>query len=134
MNVPALITARPITRPQYATAETFDAWIKINADLVHDYWSQLQLVIGQDPDHGSYADLHDFAQCQYDLVTRANEPELEVADCDVCQCRPGTHTVFAAGTETWACDECTDIRSYSRANAWQDRDADDAGVPMYGEL
>lgn len=61
----------------------------------------------------------------------------DVADCEACQRRPGTHTVFAAGIETWACDVCTDITSYSQystANAWQDRDADEAGVRAYGEL
>jgi hypothetical protein len=134
MNAIAPITVRPIQRPQYATAETFDAWIRINAELVHDYWSQLQLAIGQDPDHGTYADVFDFAKCQYDLVTSAAEEDGEVADCDVCQYRPGTHTVVAAGCETWTCDKCSDITEFSTANVWQDRDADDAGVPMYGEI
>jgi hypothetical protein len=134
MSVPALITVRPILRPDYAPAETFDAWIKLNAELVHDYWSQLQLAIGQDPDHGSYADLHDFAKCQYDLVTRVVESDDDVADCDVCQFRPGTHTAIAAGIETWVCDKCSDISSYGLANAWIDRDADEAGQPAYGEL
>lgn len=135
MNAIAPITVRPIQRPQYAAAETFDAWIKINAELVHDYWSQLELAKGQDPDHGEYADIRDFAKCQYDLVTRlAADEDREVADCDVCQFRPGTHTVFAAGCETWVCDKCSDISSFSTANAWQDRDADEAGQPAYGEL
>lgn len=132
MNAVAPITDRPITRPQYALAETFDAWIKINAELVHDYWSQLKLAIGQDPDHGSYADVYEFAKCQYDLVTRT-ETDDEVADCDVCQFRPGTHSVIAAGIETWVCDKCSDIREFT-ANAWQNRDSEDAGVPMYGEI
>jgi hypothetical protein len=134
VNTPALITQRPILRPDYATAETFDAWIKINAELVHEFWSQLELSKGNDPDHGEYADLRDFALCQYDLVTRAAEDDHEVADCDVCQFRPGTHTVRAAGIETWVCDKCSDVSSYSRANAWMDRDADEAGQPAYGEL
>lgn len=132
MNAIAPILVRPIQRPNYAQAETFDAWIRINAELVHDYWSQLQLAIGQDPDHGTYADLSDFAKCQYDLVTRPID-EDKVADCDVCQYRPGTHTAFAAGIETWVCDKCSDIRQFG-ANAWQDRDADEAGQPAYGEL
>ena len=28
--------------------------------------------------------------------------------CDVCDERPATHALVAAGTETWACDECSD--------------------------
>lgn len=27
--------------------------------------------------------------------------------CDVCQKRPGTHSVMAAGVETWACEHCS---------------------------
>lgn len=134
MNAIAPILVRPITRPNYAQAETFDLWMQINAELVHDYWSQLQLAIGQDPDHGSYADLSDFARCQYDLVTAAEADDDDVADCDVCQYRPGTHTAIAAGIETWVCDKCSDISQFSTANAWQDRDADEAGQPAYGEL
>jgi hypothetical protein len=29
------------------------------------------------------------------------------ARCDVCDLRPATHCLIAAGTETWACDECS---------------------------
>ena len=126
MNTPALITQRPILRPKYATAETFEAWLKVNSELVDAYWRQL----GCD-DESDAVDFMEFAQTQYEV----SNPD--VADCDVCQFRPGTHTAFAAGIETWVCDKCSDIRSYMRphhANAWQNRDADDAGQPAYGEL
>lgn len=70
--------------------------------------------------------------------TYHGECEPEVANCDCCDLRPGTHTVYAGGIETWICDECSDPAPRwarrSVANAWQDRDADDAGVPMYGEI
>jgi hypothetical protein len=26
--------------------------------------------------------------------------------CDVCDCRPGSHWVWAYGIDTWACDKC----------------------------
>ena len=32
----------------------------------------------------------------------------EVADCDCCGDRPGTHIVIACGIETWVCDRCAD--------------------------
>ena len=122
MNAIAPITARPVLRPDYATAETFEAWMQLNAALVADYWNEME----GDP-HG-ITEFMDFARTQYEV----SNPD--VADCDVCQFRPGTHTVHAAGIETWVCDKCSDIRSYGRANAWMDRDADEAGQPAYGEL
>ena len=120
MSTIPFITQRPILRPDYATAETFDAWIQINGELVDNYWRQLE-------GDGDAAEFMEFARTQYDV----SNPE--VADCDVCQYRPGTHTVRAAGVETWVCDKCTECQ-YSTANAWQDRDADEAGQPAYGEL
>lgn len=122
MSAIPLITQRPILRPDYATAETFEAWMQVNAQLVADYWSELE------GDSTSVTEFMEFARTQYEV----SNPD--VADCDVCQYRPGTHTVFAAGIETWVCDKCSDVSSYSTANAWQNRDADEAGQPMYGEL
>jgi len=42
----------------------------------------------------------------------ASHIETNVALCDVCQVRPGTHAVRAAGIETWACDVCTDVSQF----------------------
>jgi hypothetical protein len=70
-----------------------------------------------------------------DEPERDDDDSPDVARCDL---RPGTHTVYAGGIDTWICDECADPaprrRLRSVANAWQDRDADDAGVPMYGDI
>lgn len=120
----AIITTRPILRPDYEPAETFETWMQINAQLVADFWSEL------DGEATAVTEFMNFARTQYEV----SNPD--VADCDVCQFRPGTHTVGAAGIETWVCDKCSDISSFMRphANAWQNRDADDAGQPMYGEL
>lgn len=34
----------------------------------------------------------------------------DVALCDVCEQRPGTHSLMTAGSETWACDECSEVK------------------------
>jgi hypothetical protein len=28
------------------------------------------------------------------------------ANCDICDERPGTHTIIVCQTETWICDSC----------------------------
>jgi hypothetical protein len=56
--IPALtqITQRPLVRPAYANAETFDAWIAINSTLVETYWRDLTWACGVE-----------FARTQYDI-------------------------------------------------------------------
>lgn len=67
--IPALtqITQRPLVRPAYANAETFDAWIAINSTLVETYWRDLTWACGDDPDRCAYADFLEFARTQYDI-------------------------------------------------------------------
>lgn len=72
MNAIAPITVRPIARPNYAAAETYEAWIKLNAKLVHDRWCALQVANGLDPDQCEYADLLAFAKCQFDISSPAS--------------------------------------------------------------
>jgi hypothetical protein len=36
------------------------------------------------------------------------ESPHEVALCDCCDERPGTHMVIACGLEMWVCDVCSD--------------------------
>jgi hypothetical protein len=74
MNAIAAIPQRPLIRPTYTLAETYAAWITINAELVMDYWRTLRAADGQDPDRFAYAELVDFAKSQYD-TTRSPEPQ-----------------------------------------------------------
>jgi hypothetical protein len=68
----APITARPIQRPTYAKAPDFGAWLRLNHMLVWDYWCQLDELAGNDAERaGAYAEMFDFAKCQYDLVSPA---------------------------------------------------------------
>lgn len=48
---------------------------------------------------------------------------------------PATHEIQHRGVWLDVCDDpaCTGEEPRG-ANRWQDRDADDAGVPMYGEI
>lgn len=41
-------------------------------------------------------------------VTAPPNSRLEVALCDCCDQRPGTHMIIACGIETWVCDVCAD--------------------------
>jgi hypothetical protein len=68
MNAIAAIPQRPLIRPTYTLAETYAAWITINAELVMDYWRTLRAADGQDPDRFAYAELVDFAKSQYDTT------------------------------------------------------------------
>jgi len=65
MNTLAQITQRPLIRPSYARAETYKAWISINADLVMNFWRDTAFASGEDPDRLPYADLYEFAQDQF---------------------------------------------------------------------
>lgn len=38
-----------------------------------------------------------------------DEGDEPVSACDVCDTRPGNHTVIAYGTETWVCDVCSGV-------------------------
>jgi len=80
----------------------------------------------------------DSGRASINYTERDDDDSQDVARCDVCDENPGERTIFFAGIETWVCDECADPAPRwarrSVANAWQDRDADDAGVPMYGEI
>lgn len=50
------------TLPQYARAETFDAWIKINSELVAEHW---RTGGGDYQQPGAYAELLKFAEQQF---------------------------------------------------------------------
>lgn len=63
-------TPRSLIRPSYARAETYDAWIQINAELVTNYWRDLAIANGKDPDRLAYADLRDFSHTEYESVSR----------------------------------------------------------------
>ena len=41
----------------------------------------------------------------YELHRR--KVEKTIADCDVCGKHPGSKMVFAQGSDTWICDECS---------------------------
>lgn len=48
--------------------------------------------------------------CQaYDGPLDVDSAGDAAAPCDVCEARPGTHSLMASGTETWACDECSSV-------------------------
>lgn len=41
----------------------------------------------------------------------ADLTENQVANCDVCDKRPGNRTVLVTGIETWVCDVCSGAES-----------------------
>lgn len=84
MNAIAPITARPIARPNYAQAETYEAWIKLNAELVHDRWCELQVANGLNPDQCEYADLLAFAKCQFDISSPSSSDGQHGRKSAVC--------------------------------------------------
>jgi hypothetical protein len=63
------------------------------------------------------------------------KPSPDVADCDCCGVRPGTHEVVFAGMDTWICDECSDITPRRpRFHTRDDYEAYEAGVRAQGEI
>lgn len=78
MNAPALVTARPIIRPQYmnepVTLETFERWFIVNSAALRGYWAEQQ----QLDDELTQSDFLHFCQCQYDI---AKSPTSAVTAC-----------------------------------------------------
>jgi hypothetical protein len=66
------------------------------------------------------------------------QPSPDVAACDVCDENPGERTIFFAGTETWACEQCiedhTPRRRLPRHRSNDEAAAYDAGVRARGEI
>lgn len=80
---------------------------------------------------------------QIDVMFSALERRKEVikespavAKCDVCDENPGERTIFFAGVETWACEDCIEDCAPPRRR-FRNRDeheAFEAGVPSRGEI
>lgn len=69
------------------------------------------------------------------LERRKENAPSDVADCDCCGVRPGTHEVVFAGMDTWICDECSDITPRrQRFRTRDDYEAYEAGVRAQGEI
>lgn len=77
--------------------------------------------------------LHVFAALE---PSKKEKPSPDVANCDCCDEQPGVRTVMFAGTETWVCDECSDItpRRGPSFHTREDYEAYEAGVPARGEI
>jgi hypothetical protein len=74
MNTPALITARPIERPNYmnapVTLETFQRWFIANYYAMRRYWLELQECTGAQETAGEFLE---WAHCQYDIAKRSTQ-------------------------------------------------------------
>lgn len=72
--VPAQITQRVITRPDYVAAPDFATWERLNHWRLWDYWIQLE-----DDQEGTSSSFLDFAKVQYDLAsTEETDDEADV--------------------------------------------------------
>lgn len=132
MNIPTLtqISERPMERPQYTPAETYDAWIQLNAERVMDFWRRA----GGDIDRsGAYAEMYDFAQTQF-ATSAIPQP---AATAPVCRRAEQEGLSPTAGTGTAGVGDL--LVSQYRARIFQyerliDRLYDMARAERYDEL